>query len=281
MIPPHIVDQIQNLDISDVVMTYITLKQRGVNYIACCPFHSEKTPSFTLYASSNRYKCFGCGKSGNAIDFVMEFKKLDFPAACEVIAADHKIIIPREKISDEAEKIWKHQQSIYLINKMAMGFFMENLFKPENTKALDYCLSRWKEDTIKDFNIGFAADGWDTFKSWALLQGLKEEYLIEAGLLAESKKKVFDFFRNRIIFPILSRSGQVVGFTGRDFSGDKDTPKYLNTKETPVFVKGEQLYGLHAAHKSMRDNGYVHLVEGNADVLKLHELGKINTVCSC
>ena len=281
MIPLFVIDQILKLDAADVLAKYITLKKRGSNYQACCPFHNEKTPSFSINPKSNRFKCFGCGKSGNVIDFVMEFKKIEFPSACEVIAADHKIIIPKEKMNDESEKILKHQQALFTVNKMAMEFFKENLFKPENKTALDYCLSRWREETIKDFNLGFAPDGWELFKAWAKLQGLREEYLIEACLLTESKGKVFDYFRNRIIFPIFNRSGRVVGFTGRDFSGKVDVPKYFNTRETSIFTKGNELYGIHAAYRSIKEKGYVHLVEGNADVLRLHELGKLNTVCSC
>jgi DNA primase len=281
MIPPIVIDQILRLEAADVLAKYVSFKKRGSTYQACCPFHNEKTPSFSTNPKTNRYKCFGCGKSGNVIDFVMEFKKVEFPAACQIIAQDHNIIIPREEVNEEQQKKYNHLQSLYTVTRMAMDFFKETLYKPENALALNYCKGRWKEETLNDFCIGYAPRGWDNLKSWSKEKGIKEDYLLEAGLLTESKGKVFDSFRDRIIFPILNRTGRVVGFTGRDFSGDKDAPKYFNTRETPLYTKGNELFGLHAAYKSMKEKGFVYLVEGNADVLKLHELGRINTICTC
>jgi len=279
MIPQSTIDEILNLDITEVIGRYMKLTRKGANYQGTCPFHAEKTPSFSVSLSKGIYKCFGCGKSGNAIGFVMEFKKTDFVEAVKAIAGDHNIIIPQEEQTKESDDQYKHRESLYAVNKMAAGYFRENLSK--NDKAIAYVKGRWNDDVIGDFQIGFAPDGWDNFKKWAKEQGIKEDILLEAGLLIESKNKVFDYFRNRIIFPIMNRTGRVVGFTGRDFSGDKDAPKYFNTKETDIYSKGKVLYGYHSAYRAIKAKKYAHLVEGNPDVIRMHQIGKLNTVGTC
>jgi len=278
MIPQNTIEEILTLDAGEVIGRYIQLRKKGSSYQACCPFHEEKTPSFSVSSVRNMYKCFGCGKGGNHINFVMELKKLDYPSAIKEIASQHNIIIPQDQRSDEQKKEDDRVLGLYQVNEMAMEWFRLQL--KENPKSLEYVTGRWKQDSIQDFKIGYAPDSWDSLKKWAGSNGIKETALLEAGLLTESKSKVFDYFRNRIIFPIMNRTGRVVGFTGRDFSGKEDVAKYFNTRETEIYKKNHTLYGIHAAWKAIKEKGYVHLVEGNPDVIRLHELGKFNTVSS-
>jgi len=279
MIPQQTIDEILNLDITEVIGRYIKLTRKGTNHQGSCPFHQEKTPSFSVSLSKGIYKCFGCGKSGNAIGFVMEFKKTDFISAIKMIAGDHNIILPQEENTQQDTDQYKHRESLFAVNKMAVAFFRDNLLKDE--KALAYVRSRWNDEVIGDFLIGYAPDGWDNLKKWSKEQGIREEILMEAGLLLESKGKVFDYFRSRIIFPILNRTGRVVGFTGRDFSGDENAPKYFNTRETEIYTKGMVLYGYHSAYRAIKEKKYAHLVEGNPDVIRMHQIGKLNTIGTC
>lgn len=280
MLPSSTIDAIQNLDIVDIIGKYVNLKKKGSNWTACCPLHNEKSPSFSVNPQKQIFKCFGCGKGGDAIKFVMEHEKLDFVEAVKQIAKDHRIEIPEESASKEEEEAFKHKESLRVTNELACSWFEENLQKPEHIKALDYVKSRWNLDSISQFRIGFAPEGWDHLKNWAASNGIRQEILIESGLLQEKKDKVFDYFRNRIMFPIFDPRGRVTGFTGRDFSGSDNERKYFNTHETDVYSKKEILYGLNFARKTAREKGYLHLVEGNPDVIRLHEIGKANSVAS-
>jgi DNA primase len=280
MIQQKSIDEVISLDISDVIGKYVTLTQKGINYQGSCPFHKEKTPSFSVSPSRGIYKCFGCGKRGNAIGFVMDFKKLDYISAVKAIADDHNIILLQEANSKEANEKFSRNELLYSTNQLAQRWFQDNLKQKEYATAQLYAQSRWNEDMIGDFGIGFAPDKWDGLKNWAKANGIKEDILLETGLLSEGKGKRFDFFRNRIIFPIMNTSGRIVGFTGRDFSGKKNVPKYFNTRQTDVFTKGKILYGLNLASKSIKEKGFAYLVEGNADVIRLHQCGIINTVGS-
>ncbi|MEI6436653.1 MAG: DNA primase [Bacteroidota bacterium] len=275
MIPQNVIDEILSLDIAEVIGRYVKLTQKGINHQGLCPFHLEKTPSLSVSSAKNIFKCFGCGKSGNAIGFMMEFKKTDFVSAVKAIAGDHGISIVEEKSNENDEK-YKHREALYSVNSLAAGFFKENLMKYE--KALAYVKSRWEPEVISDFLIGFAPEGWDKLRKWAKTQGIREDILLQTGLLSESKGKVFDCFRARIIFPIINRTGRVVGFTARSFPDNPDSPKYFNTRETEIYAKGKSLYGYHSAYRAIREKSSVYLVEGNADVIRLHQIGKLNTV---
>lgn len=278
MIPQSTIDEILNLDIVEVIGRHIKLTRKGTNHQGSCPFHQEKTPSFLVSSSKGIFKCFGCGKAGNAIGFMMDFKKTDFISAIKTIAAEHNITIPEDQAKGQ-DKDYSKLEALYSANKLVCEFFRDHLSK--NEKALAYVKGRWNEEVISDFQIGFAPDGWDNLKKWAAEQGIKKDILIETGLLSESKGKIFDYFRNRIIFPITNRSGRIIGYTGRDFSGSPDAPKYFNTRETGIYSKGKSLYGFNMAHRWIREKKYVHLVEGNPDVIRLHEIGKLNTVGTC
>lgn len=278
MISQNTIDEILNLDISEVIGRYVKLTRKGINHQGICPFHQEKTPSFSVSPARNMYKCFGCGKSGNAIGFVMDFKKTDFVTAVKTIAGEHGIGIVEDKSPADDEK-YKRRESLYAVNALAAGFFIKNLELDENARA--YIGKRWDAAVISDFQIGFAPPQWDSLRKWAKTQGFREEILLDVGLLSESKGKVFDTFRNRVMFPLLNRSGRVIGFTGRLLNEDPGAPKYLNTRETEIYSKGRALYGYAFACASVRKSSSVYLVEGNPDVLKLHQIGKVNTVGTC
>ena len=211
----------------------------------------------------------------------MEYKKVDFPQACIDIASQQNIIIPKEERTDEEKKEDGKRQALFTVSKMACEWFQKNLNDPENKKAKEYVLGRWSEEIVREFAVGFAPDWWGNLKEWAQKKGIHEDLLLEAGLITESKGKRFDFFRNRIMFPVFNRTGQVIGFSGRDLSGSDDAPKYVNTRETEIYKKNRMLYGINSAWKSIREKGYAHLVEGNPDVIRLHQLGKFNTVGTC
>jgi len=278
MIKQQSIEEVQNLDIAEVIGRYVKLTDKGTNYLGNCPFHQEKTPSFSVSPSRGMYKCFGCGKAGNAIGFVMDFKKIDYISAVKTIAADHNITLLHENESNENHEEFKRSESLYSANNLAFDWFKKNLKQKENERALHYAQGRWSEEMIGDFGIGFAPDSWDGLKSWAVRNGIKEDILLESGLLSESKGKRFDYFRNRLIFPVMSANGRILGFTGRDFSGSKDAPKYFNTPQTEIFSKGKILYGIHLAAKSIKERKFAYLVEGNADVIRLHQIGKTNSV---
>jgi DNA primase catalytic core len=208
----------------------------------------------------------------------MDFKKTDFATAVKIIAGDHGIVIAEDRSMADDEK-YKRRESLYTVNAHAANFFTKNLEQDENACA--YTGSRWSASVISDFQIGFAPQQWDGLRKWAQTQGIREEMLIDVGLLSESKGKVFDTFRNRIMFPLLNRTGHVIGFTGRLLTENPEAPKYLNTRETEIYSKGRALYGYHHAFSSVRNSSSVYLVEGNPDVLKLHQIGKLNTVGTC
>ena len=272
------IDEVLSLDVTDVIGKYVKLTPKGNNHQGNCPFHKEKTPSFSVSPSKGIYKCFGCGKHGNAIGFVMNYKKIDFLSAVKAIAADHNITLLEEPRSKEATIKFNRNEQLYAANKIALDWFQENLNSKENEAALVYVLGRWTKETIADFGIGFAPDSWDGLKNYAKSKGVTEDILLETGLLSQSKGKRFDYFRGRIMFPILSASSRVVGFTGRNFSSNNDAPKYFNTSQTGIYNKGKSLYGLHMAAKEIRGKGSAFLVEGNADVIRLHQIGKTNSV---
>jgi DNA primase len=281
MISRETIDNILQLNIADVVGDYVQLKKQGANYVGLCPFHTEKTPSFIVSPAKNTCRCFGCGKGGNAISFLMELKNMSYPEAIRTIARDKgiEVIEPEQTEQDKQQEITK--ESLFKANQIAAQFFMDELQK--NTEALKYVKGRWNDETIVSFQLGYAPDSWDSFKKFAASQGIKEELLLQAGLLSESKGKVFDCFRNRIMFPIHEKYGRISGFTGRIFSAVKDdkAPKYFNTTETPIFKKEQSLYGLHMAMRAIRTDDHIRLVEGNPDVLRMHQIGKHNTVATC
>lgn len=286
-------EKILDLDIVAVIGKYTTLKKAGVNYKGLCPLHNEKTASFTVSPGKNRWHCFGCGKGGSIIDFIIEKKGLSFIDAIKDLASEYNIDLPEENITEGEKKVRLSREPLFKANEIAARHYHENLFKPENKKALDYVLSRWTKETIKFFQIGYASASWDEFLKFARTSALDDKILLEAGLIKEKQKGgYYDFFRNRIIFPLQNKLGREIAFTGRILpennstaaagtqikKGNSKEAKYLNTPETDIYNKGNVLYGLNLALKSIREKQFAYLVEGNPDVIRLQEININNVV---
>jgi DNA primase catalytic core len=281
-----ILDQIHNLSIHEVIGKYdIELKPNGSTYLANCPFHKDKTPSFTVYPNTGSYYCFGCHVSGDAIAFVEKYKSVKFLDAVRMIAKDHNIEIPEEKLSAEEQAIQKHREELFIVNQWATKWFINQL--KENSSAIDYLKNKrkWSDESISTFQIGYAPNGWHNFLSAAKNEGYKEELLLAAGLIKkkEGKEKTYDFFRNRIMFPIHNHSRRVCGFAGRSLTpifdkNGNEILKYINTCDTEIYAKKEILFGLHDAKRSIEDKFNVYVVEGNPDVIRLKQIGIPNCV---
>ncbi len=200
MIPQSVIDQIISIPIAEIIQKYTPLKKLGSTLEGCCPFHTEKTPSFKVFPKTNSYKCFGCGAGGNGIRFVMDKEKLSFPEACRRIGKDHGIKIPDQVQTPEQIAAYNQAESLFVVNSLAASYFTAQLNNPINKLALDYALSRWSEETIKQFEIGYAPDLWDGLIHFARDKGIKTEILIKAGMIKESEKtsgKLYDYFRGR------------------------------------------------------------------------------------
>jgi len=268
--------------IEDVVGDFVTLKRRGANYVACCPFHNEKTPSFYVSPSKGIYKCFGCGKSGSAVGFVMEHEHSSYVEALRYLAAKYRIDIVEEE--ESAEEIEKRQrrESLLLVSEFAQKFFASQLSTPEG-KAVGYTYLRSRgleDETIRRFGLGWAPSGRTALIDAAKAEGYKLEYLIAAGLAVQREDgSVADKFRERVMFPIHSVSGRVLAFSGRTLHADNPA-KYVNSPETEIYVKSRQLLGIWFAKSEISRSGKCILVEGNVDMVTLHQLGITNVVAS-
>ncbi len=269
-------------DIVSVVSEYVSLKKAGASYKGLCPFHSEKSPSFNVSPSRHAFHCFGCGKGGNVITFVMEMEKMPFPEALRHLAG--KAGIPLPTLQDSAEDLAKDRQRERMIalNELAGKLYHEKLLSAEGQGARDYYKARGftKEMAVK-FRIGFAPPGWDFLKNAAQKEGFSQEELLAAGLLVhnEEKNTYYDKFRNRLIFPVFNNYDNIIAFGGRTL-GEDPGPKYLNSPETLLFKKGETLYLLNAARDGIRRVGFVLVVEGYFDALALHLHGFDNAVAT-
>jgi len=269
-------------DIVSVVGEYVSLKKAGNSYKGLCPFHSEKSPSFNVSASRNGFHCFGCGKGGNVITFIMEMEKMPFPEALRLLADKANIALPKQEESTRdlaAEKVRDRMQAI---NEFAGKFFYERLLSQDGQACRDYFKGRGftKEDAVK-YQIGFAPDGWEALKIQGQKAGFTPSELLSAGLIVhnEEKNKDYDKFRNRLMFPVKDNYGRIIAFGGRTLS-DEAGPKYLNSPETLLFKKSECLYLLDMAREAIRQKGYVLVVEGYFDALALHHFGLENAVAT-
>lgn len=271
------------VDILSVVEKHVKLKKTGANFTGRCPFHEEKTASFTVNVTRNIYKCFGCGKGGDAINFVQNIRGYAQPIeAAKELAREYNIAFDDHEQKPRDENHYKKIEGLRLVMDAAAEFYRQQLFIPANALALEYVNSRVPANLIEKFEIGFAPPGWETLKSEFTSKGWKLDALVDAGLVKENDtKKTFDFFRNRIIFPIQDHTGRVLSFGGRDFSGDKKAPKYLNGPDTEIYHKDRALYGLNHALKRIREKDGVYLVEGYMDVIAMHRVGVENTVAPC
>lgn len=264
-------------DIVDVVSEVVTLKKAGRNYLGRCPFHSEKTPSFTVSSEKQIYKCFGCGEAGNVISFVMKTKNLNFPEAIKYLAERVNIPLDEEDDSREKSESREKYKKMYDLNVQAGRYYYTNL---KRAKApYEYLKNRGiTDDTIKKFGLGYALEGWQNVRNYLKQRGFSEEEILTLGLTTKNDKgNIYDRFRNRIIFPVFDVNGRVIGFGGRVLDDSK--PKYLNSPETPIFHKGTNLYGLNLAVKHTTNRTII-MVEGYMDVISLSQGGVYNVVAT-
>ena len=266
-------DLLARVDVVEVIDQRVTLKKSGTNYSACCPFHNEKTPSFTVSQTKQFYHCFGCSASGDAIKFLMEYDNMHFVDAIETLAESVGMEVPRDEQADKARDDTK---PLYTLMESIAGFYQTQL--KQSQPAIDYLKARGLSGEIaKHFAIGFVPDGWDTLQQYFPNE---DPALIKTGMLIkpDGGKRPYQRFRNRIMFPIRDRRGRVIGFGGRVM--DNQEPKYLNSPETPLFHKGSELYGLYEARKAAQDNNCVIVVEGYMDVVALAQHGIMHAVAT-
>lgn len=286
MIDYSTIEQIkESAKIEEVVSDYVTLRRRGANYLALCPFHNEKTPSFSVNPSRNIFKCFGCGKGGDAVHFIMEIEQVSYLDALRTLAKKYNIEIAERELTDEEITARSDRESMLIVNDFAQKFFYENLHKKEEGRAVGISYFRqrgFRDDIIEKFRLGFALDSWDTLANTAINAGYKEEYLLKTGLCVKSERdgKLTDRFRNRVIFPFVNLSGKIVGFGGRVIGNAENTAKYLNSPESEVYHKSNELYGIFFAKSSIQKVDRCLLVEGYTDVISLHQSGVENVVAS-
>ncbi|HHW49541.1 MAG TPA: DNA primase [Clostridiaceae bacterium] len=276
--PDEIIEEIRiSNDIVDVVMEYVKLERKGKDYFGLCPFHKEKTPSFSVVPTKQIFYCFGCGRGGNVIHFIMNIENLEYIEAVKMLADRAGIQLPEGDSREEKEKAFLKRE-ITRINTEAARFFFEALNSPRGEKAREYLRKRKiKEQTVKRFGIGYAYEAWDELYKHLLAKGFNKEHIIKSGLVIPGKKGgCYDRFRDRLIFPIFDVRGNVIAFGGRVL--DSSTPKYLNSPETVLYNKGKNLYALNFAKNSGEKS--LLIVEGYMDVISLHQNGIINAVAS-
>ena len=279
MYPESFIKELENsVAISDLIGRKLQLRRRGRDYVACCPFHHEKTPSFSVSDARGIYHCFGCGKSGNIFKFVMETEGLSFKEAIEYIANLYGVMLPPIKTKGPKKKEEIDEiDLIYKINEETCKFFEENLLKFYGKPAMVYARKRGLNlDNIKKFRIGFAPDDYSMLLNYLKSQNFKEDIIEKAGVIAKGNSKYYDKFRNRLMFPVLDKKGRVIAFTGR-IIGD-GMPKYMNSPETKIYTKGNVLFNYYFARKAIYDEDCAVLVEGNMDALSLSINGVENVV---
>ena len=283
MIPKETIDAIfETARIEEVVGDFVTLKKRGANMLGNCPFHDEKTPSFTVSPTKGIYKCFGCGKGGHAVNFVMEIDQLSYPEALKYLAKKYNIEVQEEEQTPEQIEKANARESLFIVNSYAKDYFQDSLNKSIEGKAVG--LSYFKErgvsvEMIDKFQLGYNPDNWDAFTKSALEASYKKEFLEKTGLSIFKDDKAFDRFKGRIIFPIHSISGRIVGFGGRTLKKD-DKAKYLNSPESEIYHKSKVLYGIYFSKSAIVKNDNCLIVEGYTDVISMHQSGIENVVAS-
>ncbi len=285
MIPQETVQLIlDTARVEDVVGDFVTLKRRGSSLWACCPFHNEKTPSFHVEPSRGIYKCFGCGKSGTAVGFVMEYEKLSYTEALKYLARKYHIEVKEKEESAEDIAARQRNESLLAVSEFAFNFYKDQLATDEGRAvAVQYFHSRGLEDgTIAKYGLGWAPKSKSALTEAAKKEGYKDEYLLETGLCAQwdTDGSLHDRFYDRVMFPIHSVSGRVIAFGGRTLFTDKTVAKYVNSKESEIYVKSRSLYGIYFAKGAISRADKCYLVEGYLDVLSMHQLGITNVVAS-
>ncbi len=281
MISPSTIRQIMDaVRIEEVVGDFVNLKRRGNNLFGLCPFHSEKTPSFSVAPSKNIFKCFGCGRGGDAVHFIMEHEHYTYPEALRYLAAKYNITIEEREPSPEEREAAQKEESLYIVNEFALRFFQQQLFETREgqTIGLSYFKERgFSEETIRRFGLGYAPKAGNSLLQAARSAGYKEELLLELGLITQHQR---DFFRERVIFPIFNLTGKPMAFAGRLLGQQTRGPKYINSPESPIYDKSRSLYGISLAQRSIRKQSECLLVEGYTDVISLHQAGLDRAVAS-
>jgi DNA primase len=270
-------------EITDVVGDFVSLKKRGVNFLGLCPFHNEKTPSFTVSPSKGIFKCFGCGKGGNSVNFLMEHEHLTYPDALRWLAKKYNIEIAETEESAEELQHKNERESMMVLNEFAWKYFarMMNDSEEGRTIGFGYFKERgFRRDIIEKFQLGYSPEQRDAFVQEALKSGYKQEYIVKTGLGIEKNDRFFDRFSGRVMFPIHSLSGRVIGFGGRILRSDAQAAKYLNSPESEIYHKSATLYGINFARNAMVREDKCILVEGYTDVLSMHQTGIENVVAS-
>ena len=273
-------------NIVDIVSDYVTLKKKGMNYQACCPFHNEKTPSFVVSPSKGVFKCFGCGKGGNAVTFVMEQENISYPEALKIVAKRYGIQVEEREQTEEDVRRNNDRESMFALNGWASDYFSKYLMGNPEGKSIGYSYFSQKrgftDATIRKFGLGFCSASGDATVEAALAAGYKSEYLLSTGLAIkrESDGHLRDRFRDRVIFPVHNISGRVVAFGGRTLRTDKTVAKYQNSPESEIYSKKRELYGLYFAKKAIQQLDFAIMVEGYTDVISMHQAGVENVVAS-
>lgn len=284
MIAQETIQQIlSRIDIIEIVGSFVKLKKRGANYLGLCPFHNERTPSFTVSPSKEIYKCFGCGRSGNTISFLMEHEKYSYAEALRWLAARYNVEIEEKELSPELRLQQQVADSLYIINGFAQKFFSDVLFGAEEGQdiGLSYLKERGlNEEIIRKFQLGYCPDERDTFARAALAAQYNPEYLRKSGLVVLRDERLVDNYRGRIIFPVHNQTGKVIGFGARIIRTNDRAPKYINTPENEIYVKSRILYGSWLARQAIDKQDECLLVEGYTDVISLHQAGIENVVAS-
>ena len=287
MIDRETVDRIYAAaNIVDIIGEYVTLKRKGVNYVACCPFHNEKTPSFVVSPSKGLYKCFGCGKGGNAVTFVMDQEATTYAEALKMVAKRYGIEVKEEALTEEEVRRNDDRESMFALNGWAAEYFANYLQRETEGQSVGLAYFRQKrgmtDATIKKFGLGFCPAKGDRMSKDALAAGYKKEFLLSTGLSLVSDRdgSLYDRFRDRVIFPVHNISGRIVAFGGRTLRTDKQVAKYLNSPESEIYSKKRELYGLYFAKKAIQQQDFAIMVEGYTDVISMHQAGVENVVAS-
>lgn len=285
MIDQPTIDRILDAaNIVDVVSEFVTLRKRGVNYVGLCPFHDDKSPSFYVSPAKNICKCFACGEGGTAVHFIMKHEQIGYFDALRFLAKKYNIEIAERELSDEEKRVRSDRESMFIVNAWAQQYFSQMLHEhvEGKTVGMRYFIERgFREDTIRKFQLGYSLDQRDALYQQALRKGYKKEYLEKTGLvIAYENGNVNDRFRGRVIFPVHSLSGKVVAFGGRILKKDEKTAKYVNSPESPIYHKSNELYGIYFAKQAIVKADRCYLVEGYTDVISMHQSGVENVVAS-
>lgn len=287
MIDRETVDRIYAAaNIVDIIGDYVTLKRKGVNYTACCPFHNEKTPSFIVSPAKGLFKCFGCGKGGNAVTFLMEQEGISYPEALKMVAKRYGIEVHEKELTEEEVRRNDDRESMFALNSWAAAYFANYLHNEPEGRSVGLSYFRQKrgmtDATIRKFGLGFCPARGDRMSKDALAAGYKREFLLSTGLslARENDGSLYDRFRDRVIFPVHNISGRIVAFGGRTLRTDKQVAKYQNSPESEIYSKKRELYGLYFAKKAIQQQNFAIMVEGYTDVISMHQAGVENVVSS-